>query len=256
MTWGDRANPAEQEIRQRAYEIWLANGCPSGTQETDWLQASNQILRERRSRPPNFFWVWLVLSCVLWLAVVGVISFSSYVTPRLVVPEESGTKSGIAKYSWKDINATPTTLPALRVVSPATQPAAEWSRERAVEFGFTQLAFRLNATLVGAGGVLWFVTKRLTEMPAKLPAKSRRATWAATVLSWNIVLGCCFSIFYGFLGLLMFSELITRSVFSYYGYLQVFLKAQSLSFVVVAAMLLGLIALSFYTRPVESEGLA
>jgi hypothetical protein len=39
MTSEDR----EARIKMRAYEIWRKNGCPKGTQEADWLQATQEI---------------------------------------------------------------------------------------------------------------------------------------------------------------------------------------------------------------------
>jgi hypothetical protein len=39
MTTEDR----EARIKARAYEIWRKNGCPNGTQDADWFQATQEI---------------------------------------------------------------------------------------------------------------------------------------------------------------------------------------------------------------------
>jgi hypothetical protein len=33
-----------QRIRERAYEIWAANGCPAGEAEQHWLTAETELL--------------------------------------------------------------------------------------------------------------------------------------------------------------------------------------------------------------------
>ncbi|QEL20151.1 DUF2934 domain-containing protein [Limnoglobus roseus] len=39
------------KIAERAYEIWLQNGRPSGTVDRDWLQAEREIAAERDAKP-------------------------------------------------------------------------------------------------------------------------------------------------------------------------------------------------------------
>ena len=34
----------ENSIRVKAYELWIARGCPEGTAEQDWLEAERQLL--------------------------------------------------------------------------------------------------------------------------------------------------------------------------------------------------------------------
>ncbi len=38
--------PLEEQIRQRAHQIWLLNGSLVGSDVTDWLEAEQQILHE------------------------------------------------------------------------------------------------------------------------------------------------------------------------------------------------------------------
>ena len=41
----DRRGPDRQQISQRAREIWEANGCPTGQDEENWLEAEKQLRR-------------------------------------------------------------------------------------------------------------------------------------------------------------------------------------------------------------------
>jgi Protein of unknown function (DUF2934) len=34
----------EQAIRERAYHLWMAEGCPDGNAESHWLMAQREIL--------------------------------------------------------------------------------------------------------------------------------------------------------------------------------------------------------------------
>jgi hypothetical protein len=34
----------EQAIRERAYHLWIANGCPHGSAEVHWLCAQREVL--------------------------------------------------------------------------------------------------------------------------------------------------------------------------------------------------------------------
>jgi hypothetical protein len=34
----------EQAIRERAYHLWVADGCPEGNAEVHWLSAQRQVL--------------------------------------------------------------------------------------------------------------------------------------------------------------------------------------------------------------------
>jgi len=38
------------EIALRAYDLWQRRGCPQGSSEQDWLEAEDQLRRERVSR--------------------------------------------------------------------------------------------------------------------------------------------------------------------------------------------------------------
>ena len=37
----------EEQIRQRAYQIWLQNGSPADSEMPDWLEAEKEILEGR-----------------------------------------------------------------------------------------------------------------------------------------------------------------------------------------------------------------
>ncbi len=41
------ALPPEEQIRQRAYEIYIQRGAESGSELDDWLQAEREILKAR-----------------------------------------------------------------------------------------------------------------------------------------------------------------------------------------------------------------
>ncbi len=40
--------PLEEQIRRRAYEIWLERGGQAGSDVADWLEAEREITREER----------------------------------------------------------------------------------------------------------------------------------------------------------------------------------------------------------------
>lgn len=44
--------PLEEQIRQRAYELYVQRGCESGSEFEDWLQAEDEIqaAQEQRAR--------------------------------------------------------------------------------------------------------------------------------------------------------------------------------------------------------------
>ena len=39
--------PLEEQIRRRAYELYIRRGNESGSEFDDWLQAEDEILRDR-----------------------------------------------------------------------------------------------------------------------------------------------------------------------------------------------------------------
>jgi hypothetical protein len=45
------AQPDEASIAALAYQLWLAKGCPHGSDQDDWLLAEG-ILRNRSGEPP------------------------------------------------------------------------------------------------------------------------------------------------------------------------------------------------------------
>jgi Protein of unknown function (DUF2934) len=45
----------EEEIAQRAYELWQARGCPQGEGDQDWEAAKEQLLAER-GRVNIWYW--------------------------------------------------------------------------------------------------------------------------------------------------------------------------------------------------------
>jgi hypothetical protein len=47
------AEPTEDEIRTRAFELWKAAGEPHGIMETFWYQAEKELLQRRSQKPEN-----------------------------------------------------------------------------------------------------------------------------------------------------------------------------------------------------------
>jgi hypothetical protein len=43
----------EARIRERAYEIWSAHGCPDGRADEYWLTAEREILTVPAGEPPS-----------------------------------------------------------------------------------------------------------------------------------------------------------------------------------------------------------
>ena len=46
----DELTISDQEIAQRAYEIWESRGCPQGDGNQDWSAAQSQLIAERIRR--------------------------------------------------------------------------------------------------------------------------------------------------------------------------------------------------------------
>lgn len=44
-------NDGAAEIARRAYEKWLARGCPEGDDRRDWYEAEQEILAANAARP-------------------------------------------------------------------------------------------------------------------------------------------------------------------------------------------------------------
>lgn len=42
--------PTEEAIRERAYHLWLASGCPEGQADAHWRQASEELERAYAER--------------------------------------------------------------------------------------------------------------------------------------------------------------------------------------------------------------
>jgi hypothetical protein len=42
----------EHAIRERAYQLWMANGCQEGASEAHWLAAEREILAKAMSAEP------------------------------------------------------------------------------------------------------------------------------------------------------------------------------------------------------------
>jgi hypothetical protein len=43
---------SEEMIQQKAYELWLARGCPEGTAEEDWYAAELALRQAGKAEPP------------------------------------------------------------------------------------------------------------------------------------------------------------------------------------------------------------
>ncbi len=46
-------NPIENQIRERAYELWLANGCREGEADRHWLTAEREVLTTGLASMPS-----------------------------------------------------------------------------------------------------------------------------------------------------------------------------------------------------------
>jgi hypothetical protein len=43
-------NPTEQQIRERAYEIYLAGGCEDGHDLSDWIEAERELKESNQQK--------------------------------------------------------------------------------------------------------------------------------------------------------------------------------------------------------------
>lgn len=50
---GPAASIPEEAIRNRSYEIWLRENCPSGRELEHWLQAKAELQAERQQTPAD-----------------------------------------------------------------------------------------------------------------------------------------------------------------------------------------------------------
>lgn len=41
-----------ERIRERAYQIWIASGCPDGESDRHWLAAEREILQSAKTATP------------------------------------------------------------------------------------------------------------------------------------------------------------------------------------------------------------
>jgi len=46
------SKPTPEQIAHRAFELWVARGCPEGSAERDWLQAEADLTRELEAHAP------------------------------------------------------------------------------------------------------------------------------------------------------------------------------------------------------------
>lgn len=137
-----------------------------------------------------------------------------------------------------------TTLPDLQVFTSTTRPYALWERKEAVAFGLGQMSNQLNAELLGAATILWFAVKFLNDPEGKGPPQPK----CVIVLFWNVALGACYSLMFGFLAMLYLTELPTRPGISLDGDIKACASAQILSLGFTAVLMLFGLAIAASRR--------
>ena len=48
--WASETPPREDRIRRRAYEIWIKQGRPAGSELRDWLEAEREVVEWEETR--------------------------------------------------------------------------------------------------------------------------------------------------------------------------------------------------------------
>lgn len=129
----------------------------------------------------------------------------------------------------------------LRVYGYQRAHYVEWDRDEALQFGFGQLAASFNYLFVAAAAILGFIGK-MTLHPFLEANDATPLPRFPLRLLRHAAIGCCFSIFYGFVGYLYFNEIPSGKEFSIYEELSSAQLCQLTSF--FAAVLLFLWAIA------------
>jgi hypothetical protein len=184
---------------------------------------------------------WYLLAWFGALVVILVCMDLTRTTAPAFVPTTQPTTRPPTQSSTQP-STRPTTQPI--VVYETAAEAYLWDRGDAIEWGLTQIAERLHLALLAAAALFWFVVKmhlgedgqppQRPQQPQPQPQPPRRGVH----LFWNAMLATTVSMVTGFLGLLSFTDLVTRPALSlgHDGPLQ-FLAAVQLVTLGVAALL-------------------
>jgi hypothetical protein len=127
----------------------------------------------------------------------------------------------------------------VKIYSPSNY--VNWDRQKAIEFGMDQTATIIKFLFVASAALLGYLSKTLLE-PLLAKDGSINIPPAAMVLLRHSAIGCCFSIFYGFVGFTFFMYLPIVDDFSPFAELGVASNCQQLSFLISAILMLAAIS--------------
>jgi len=223
-----RPDWSDEDVRPVAYAYWIARGNRSGSAEDDWYRAVRFLTRYERAIRVLFF---------LSLLLCAAFGFNVLRQLNQLPPSHAETeRSTPATAPSTQPQNHPTTMPSFLLYGRKSRPPSEWPRDKAVEFGLSQLSARLQSALLGAGAVFWFAMKFLTENQTAKSAGRIAVRWRG-FLFLNVILWCGISITAGFLAMLYLSEVAIEPSLEIGGEIQVFQKAQLLALSIAAAVL-------------------
>src|SRR6266550_7202447 len=134
--------------------------------------------RIRQFLCPSPGWIWWVR--LIWLGV-----FVLFVLFLLYDVSRKETESAL-------------TAP-IKIYSADKDRYATWEREKAVDFGIEQSAAAIKFLFVAAAALLGYLSKTLIE-PLISKDRDIDIPRTAIILFRHSAIGCCFSLFYGFVG--------------------------------------------------------
>jgi large-conductance mechanosensitive channel len=143
-------------------------------------------------------------------------------------------------------------LEKLRIYSGSKDRVALWDRDKAVEFGLTQVATLINYLFVAAAAILGLVSKILIDPLTSSHKKGKPIQPTAAALLKHTAIGCFFSMLYGFTGATYLAQIPDSEKFSVYEEVGGAAACQEISFL-LAALLLIFVASNMIRRVNESS---
>jgi hypothetical protein len=231
-----RPDWSDDEIRPVAQAYWQARGTGPGSAAGDWDQAILHLRRYER-----LIRVLFVVSLLFCITVT--LCYTVYQLNRITSPPEPPASSQpttrptdpTGLMTTRPVN--PSTLPSFQLYGRMSRPPAELSRDKAVEFGLSQLSARMQSGMLGAGAVFWFAMKLLMENQSAKAAGRLAARWRG-LLFLNVILWCSVSIGFGFLAMMYLTEVAIEYSLSVGAEIQVFQSTQVLTLAVAVILLI------------------